>query len=136
MFRRLLSLAPFLAAMVMIPAGCGGDNPTQPGNHAPVADAGIDRVIAVGGTALLVGGGDDEDPGDALTYAWTLVARPEGSNAVIVDSGRNTASFAADSVGIYVVRLTVSDGKATGSDDATITARQVAAHRPAVPYAG
>jgi hypothetical protein len=77
---------------MLVLTGCGGDNATQLRNHAPVAEAPADLVVAVGGTARLIGGGSDEDPADALTYAWTLVTRPAG-----------------------------------------ISARQVAAHRPAVP---
>ena len=136
MFRRMRAPIPFLSAMAIVLAGCGGESPTQPGNHAPVARAGTDQVVAVGGTARLIGGGSDEDSGDALTYAWTLVTVPAGSSAAIVDSSKATAYFVADSIGLYVARLTVSDRKATGSDEVTITANRVTADHPRVPYAG
>lgn len=119
--RSLIPLLSILAIPALVPAGCGGDT-TQPGNHAPVARAGIDQTVRVGGTALLIGGGTDEDPGDALTYAWILVTKPAGSNAVIVTPRRATASFVADSAGLYVALLAVTDGRASGSDEVTITA--------------
>jgi hypothetical protein len=61
------------------------------------------------------------------------VTRPAGSSAAIVDSSKATASFVAGSLGPYVARLTVSDGKAADSDDVTITAIQDATHHPSVP---
>ena len=133
MSRRLRSPAPFLAAMVIVLAGCGGESPTRPANHVPVARAGADLVVRAGGTAQLLGSGIDEDPGDALTYAWTLVTRPAGSSAAFVDSSKAAASFVADSLGAYVARLTVSDGKATNSDDVRITAIPDAANHPPAP---
>lgn len=130
MSRKLRSLTPLLsilAILALVLTGCGGDKPAQPGNHTPVARAGTDQTVRVGGTALLIGGGTDEDPDDALTYAWILVAKPLGSNAVIVTPLRATASFVADSAGAYVALLAVSDGRLSGSDEVTITAIPVVA---------
>jgi uncharacterized protein len=136
MLKGLRTLIVFLPVVVLLFAGCGGDDPTQPENHAPIANAGADLVVALGGTASLAGHGSDEDAGDALTYAWTLVSKPTGSNAIIVNPNQATASLVPDVVGTFVARLTVLDGMATGSDEVTITANPVAANHPPVPNAG
>lgn len=123
MSRALRSLAPFLTAtLLVVPAGCGDDDPAKPANRPPIARAGADQTVRVGGTARLIGGGSDEDPGDTLTFAWSLVVRPPGSGAVVIDPRKATASFVADSVGQYVAQLTVSDGKSEDSDEAAIEA--------------
>jgi chitinase len=122
MLKRLRTLILCLPVAVMLSMGCGGDNPTKPRNHAPSADAGVDLVVGLGGIARLIGHGSDADPADALTFAWTFVSRPGGSNATIVNPDRPTATFVADVVGTFVVRLTVSDGVLASSDDVTITA--------------
>jgi hypothetical protein len=123
MSRSRRSPAPFLALILLVLAGCGGNNSTQPENQAPVADAGADFVVGLGGTARLIGHGVDPNPGDALTYAWAFVSRPDGSAAVLVNPNLATATFIPDLTGSYVARLTVSDGKAAGTDEVTITAR-------------
>jgi hypothetical protein len=54
-------------------------------------------------------GGDPE--GSPLTYSWSLVSKPEGSNAVLSDQSVENPSFVADLSGTYAVQLVVSDGE-------------------------
>lgn len=89
-------------------------------NRAPVANAGWDRVIAVGATVDLDGALSFDPDGDTLTYAWTLTARPQGSNATILDPNAAQTSFVADLGGTYTVELVVHDGQ-TGSVPAQVT---------------
>ena len=64
-------------------------------------------------------------PPGALTVTWTKVSGREeaGDGGTVVFANPNalstTATFGAD--GVYVLRLTVSDGAVTVSDDVTIT---------------
>ena len=51
-------------------------------NSAPVANAGPDRTLAVGETAVLDGGASIDVDGDSLSYAWTLPEIPEQSHPV------------------------------------------------------
>jgi uncharacterized protein len=105
-------------------------------NHPPVANAGLDQTVTVGNTVTLQGSGTDQDPGDALTYAWTFVSRPSGSAAVFTNGNQATATFVADVAGAYTARLTVSDGKDPRTDDALITANPVVINHPPVANAG
>lgn len=58
-------------------------------------------------------------PGPALSYTWSIAARP--SNSAVTDSaiGSTTAvttTFTPDVLGSYLLRLTVTQGPATGVD--------------------
>ena len=64
------------------------------------------------------------DPeGKPLSYAWSFDARPSGSQASLQNSTSVQCNFTPDVAGDYVVRLTVSDGKAKGYDTVTIRAK-------------
>ena len=102
-------------------------------NLPPIVSAGADRTIAIGDTAALDGSVSDDGlparPGGRLLIAWSLVGGP--GTVTLPDAGavRTSARFGA--AGTYVLRLTVSDGAATVSDDVTITVTAVNA-RPRV----
>jgi len=84
----------------------------------PVADAGADRVVAVGEAALLDGSGSMR----AETFAWSFDARPAGSAARLEPDDEPLSAFVADVAGLYVVRLTVGDGLRFDSDTLTVEA--------------
>ena len=52
---------------------------------------------------------DPRGRSSSLIYKWELVSKPEGSSATLTFSGPN-ASFAADMVGTYKVKLIVNNG--------------------------
>jgi hypothetical protein len=67
---------------------------------------------------------DDGLPSPGLTVTWSKISgREDSAGGTVTFANRNaavtTATFGAD--GIYVLRLTVSDGAVTVSDDVTIT---------------
>lgn len=92
-------------------------------NLPPVAAAGADRDASRGIAVALDGRASSDPDGDALTYAWTLVSRPEGSAAALDGAALSQASFTPDVYGPYVVRLSVSDGTLSAQDDVTLTVR-------------
>ncbi len=54
---------------------------------------------------------DSFDPeGEQLNYTWTLVSKPNGSNAQLVLADREEAGLAPDIPGTYQVSLVVNDG--------------------------
>ena len=94
-------------------------------NQPPTVDAGADKTITLPSGAALSGiARDDGLPGPALTTTWSKISgREDSAGGTVTFANPNapvtTATFGAD--GIYVLRLTVSDGAVTVSDDVTIT---------------
>jgi hypothetical protein len=98
-------------------------------NTAPVARAGSDRTVAVGGTVVLDGSNSSDAEDDALTFRWTLIDVPQGSTAVLSDSTSTAPEFVADLEGVYVAELVVSDGQTDSLPD---TVRITADPRPSI----
>jgi MYXO-CTERM domain-containing protein len=92
-------------------------------NTAPVADAGADLEVELGGEAVLDATGSSDDDGDGLTYAWTMVERPEGSAAALDDAAAEQPRFTADMLGVYRLELVVNDGlDDSAPDEVEVTA--------------
>jgi len=95
-------------------------------NSVPQVDAGVGQVISLASKSFLansiqmnpaVSGGSFE--GADLSYSWT---KQSGEGVVTFDSPitkQPTVTF--DSVGVYVLKLSVSDGELTGSDTTIVT---------------
>lgn len=84
---------------------------------APIARVGGDDNGEVG-TRLTLDATQSIDPdGDPLSFAWSLVTRPSGSNAQIDDASQALASITPDQSGDYAVRITVSDGNTTVANE-------------------
>ena len=95
------------------------------GNTAPVADAGDDQNLVRGNRVTLDGSASYDVDGDEITYSWSMISSPAGSNPVISDSTVVDPSFTASKSGDYVLELTVDDGIATSvADSVTITATE------------
>ena len=100
--------------------------PSLPVNQPPAVNAGVDKTINLPAVASLNGMAQDDGlPSPAnLTTTWSKISgREDSAGGTVVFGNPNapvtTATFGAD--GIYVLRLTVSDGAVTVSDDVTIT---------------
>lgn len=103
----------------------------QVGSHAPVAVVDRGTVTVVHGDTVQVSAGlsFDED-GDALTFDWSIDARPGGSTATLDSPTTAAASFDPDADGVYVLSVRVSDG--TSSSVAYVTVRVLATFQNAV----
>lgn len=87
-------------------------------NSAPVAEAGADQLVITRGTVVQLNGTQSfDDDGDALTYKWSFVSKPDGSTTVM--SAANTAmpSFIADVYGQYAIQLVVKDSWSSSTPD-------------------
>lgn len=93
------------------------------GSHAPVAVVDRSRVTVMAGAPASISGAMsfDED-GDALTYSWSLDAKPANSTSTISNATASTLSFSPDIAGTYVVALTVRDGSAASIAYVTVKA--------------
>ncbi len=88
----------------------------------PTANAGGHLTVSAGGTAWLDGTGSGGGEG-APTYSWSFVSWPGDSAPAITDATTLTPSFVATNEGTYVVRLTVTLGGDSDSDDVSVVAR-------------
>ena len=89
-------------------------------NQRPVANAGASQTVAAGAPVQLDGSESSDPNGDALTFKWSLLSRPQGSNAELSNATIATPTFVADVVGVYVAQLIVNDGE-LDSDPAAVT---------------
>lgn len=87
-------------------------------NSEPVADAGPDRTGRIGQPLILDGSASTDVDGDYLTYHWSLVTRPDGSNVSLSDETAVRPSVQPDKRGSYVFQLIVNDGKVDSLPDA------------------
>jgi hypothetical protein len=89
-------------------------------NLPPIANAGLDKTAVIGTTVNLNGSASYDPNGDQITYSWSIITKPNGSNTTLINSNSATPSFIADSLGIYVLGLTVNDGKSSSPISKTI----------------
>ena len=91
-------------------------------NIAPVADAGPNQNVVTGALVTLDGSGShDPNPGDLLTYSWSMISRPTGSFATLYSPLAVKPTFTADVSGSYVFALVVTDNGSAVSDPSTVT---------------
>jgi len=116
-----VSLVVFDGFLYSLPAY--GSVIAKVGNIAPVANAGLDRRVKKGSTVQLDGSASYDPNKDPITYLWEITSKPEGSKAVLSDPSIVNPAFVADLVGVYKIRLIVSDGKLFSEpDEVVITA--------------
>jgi len=104
-------------------------------NVRPVANAGRNRIAAIGSTLALDGAGSFDADGNAITYSWSLVQVPRASKAALSSKTVARPQIVLDQPGTYVAELTVTDSAGATS----LPARVAVSTRPAVagiPSAG
>ena len=89
-------------------------------NVKPVADAGASTLVLEGETATLDGSASSDANHDTLTYKWSLISKPAGSDAALSNVTAQRATFVPDLPGAYVAQLIVNDGF-VDSDAKTVT---------------
>jgi PKD repeat protein len=94
---------------------------TAPVNLAPVVNAGSDQIVTYPSAAMMAGSATDDGlpSGNTLTRTWIKVSGPGTVTFFNGNLLNATATFSA--AGSYTLRLTVSDGALSTSDDVIIT---------------
>ena len=117
-------------AFVVVLAGCGGggdaacnaglgtlmSNATNCGpapNDPPVAKTGPTQNVKLDEVVTLDGSTSSDPNKDLITYKWEFVSKPIESKATLLLETTAKPTFKADTVGVYSVKLVVSDGKLT-----------------------
>lgn len=93
-----------------------------PSNQAPVVRAGADLAVRLGDPAALQGTAIDDGlpvPPGQLTVTWSRVSGPGEVTFANASSAVTTAQFSLP--GTYLLRLSATDGSASGQDDISIT---------------
>ena len=93
-------------------------------NHPPTANAGPDQTVLVGDTVTLNGSGSSDADGDPLTFSWSFVSRPSGSNATLSNPTAVGPTFQVDRPGSYTIQLIVNDGKVASTADTVVVSTQ------------
>ncbi|WP_224363644.1 PKD domain-containing protein [Hyalangium versicolor] len=86
---------------------------TTEANHPPLASAGADQQVTIGGPVTLDGSGSSDPDGNALRYVWEQIW---GSPVVLTSAGEHP-SFQPSGQGRYRFRLTVWDGETPSVPD-------------------
>ena len=76
---------------------------------APTVNAGPNRSAHIGAGMALNGVASDPNGGTIQEWSWDLVSKPAGSTATLSGATTPSASFFADKVGRYEVRVVVRD---------------------------
>jgi hypothetical protein len=115
--------SPASASVVVAGASVGGVNFTASTitNQAPVVEAGANGSVVMPAAATLSGTVTDDGlpTPPALTIAWTKTSGPGTVTFANASAAATTATFSA--AGVYLLRLTASDGALTTFDETQIT---------------
>ncbi|HZK09259.1 MAG TPA: PKD domain-containing protein [Bacteroidales bacterium] len=116
-----LAILGFLAGTLFLSSCEKDDDEPQVDPSEVTADAGTDIQTGINEEVTLDGSGSTTSEG-TLSYLWDLMSSPNGSVARIEDATSKRASFTPDKEGAYNIRLTVSVGGTSKSDNITVTA--------------
>ena len=92
-------------------------------NQTPAVDAGTNQIITWPASQAVLEGAaaDDSLPaGSSLTTSWSKLSGPGTVAFANASSTNTTATFSTN--GVYVLKLTVSDGVSTNSSDVSVIA--------------
>jgi hypothetical protein len=89
-------------------------------NTAPIANAGADHTFHVARPVVLDGSASSDVDGDSLTYRWSILSKPAGSDASLNDTAIVRPEITVDLSGSYVVQLIVNDGTVDSEPDTVV----------------
>lgn len=104
-------------------------------NSTPIANPGVDQNVAIGNLVTLDGSQSSVSGSATLTYSWSFVSKPAGSEAELSSLTAVKPTFLPDVSGDYVISLIVHDG-IVSSSPVTVTITASIANSAPVAHAG
>ncbi len=86
-------------------------------NTSPIANAGADQTTESGRQVNLDGSRSYDPDGSNVSYRWSLIRQPEGSNLILANGGTSRPNLEPTEAGTYIVQLIVSDGVLDSAPD-------------------
>jgi hypothetical protein len=86
----------------------------------PVANAGEDTSVVVGIDFYLNGSASYDPSGMTLTYQWTMISKPENSNAILKNINYVNSILDPDIPGEYLIVLVVNNGLSESEPDTVV----------------
>jgi YVTN family beta-propeller protein len=88
----------------------------------PIANAGLDQTAHMGTLVTLDGSGSSDPNGSLpLSYVWSFVSKPAGSNAALSIPNIVDPTFTPDISGTYVIQLVVTNAAGLSSEPSKVT---------------
>ncbi|MDF1884195.1 Ig-like domain-containing protein [Sulfurimonas sp. SAG-AH-194-C21] len=94
-------------------------------NNIPVAMAGPNQKVITPAVVVLDGSLSSDADLEKLTYSWSILKKPIGSNATLSDITLVNPTFSADKDGDYTFGLVVNDGRDNSTNDTNITVTSI-----------
>ncbi|WP_373960621.1 Ig-like domain-containing protein [Vibrio gigantis] len=89
-------------------------------NVAPIIDIATPPSVSLTKSIKIPSNAVDLD-GDVLTYQWALLSTPDNATMKLTGSGTSTAVLLSNTAGDYKLKLTVSDGYESVSQEVTVS---------------
>ena len=119
---KILVSAIFLFLITFL-SSCEEEDVVVTPQNKLVAVAGPDQTVTLHGEVTLDASASEDGNNRPFSFSWSVRTRPQGSIASI-DSARSVkTTFTPDVIGMFVIRLTISQGNWTAHDDLVINAR-------------
>ena len=100
----------------------------NPKDTLPVANGGEDLVEATVDTEIVLDGRHSAVTQGNIAYSWEFVTQPASSTATLLTSSEPQARFTPDIDGVYIVKLSVSDGTNVSTDIIQVYTTDSATH--------
>jgi len=96
------------------------NNEAEVTNSLPVANAGDDQIVYRWTVVTLNGSSSFDPEGEDITYQWSGLVAPKGSEAILINTNSAYPSFSTDVVGTYSLDLIVNDGYSNSISDTVV----------------
>lgn len=118
----------FLFVVIFLLSCKDDEDPKPVGNQSPsakVTGSPSNLTVKVGEDASLDASGSSDPEKKPLTFKWEMISQPQGSAIVLANSTAPTITFKPTHAGSYKLKVTVSDGEHSPSQEVTVIATEL-----------